>query len=254
MYIRTKDEALQYLAEILDLPERREQIMHSTICILLCLEVEPRLFMADCQALLIEGGLENLRARRRDAVESAEDLPVGVLDPVEDQLFEEIASALDAIRYSDVVRQVFPELRADRWQIARALSLYESGIREQITAAVKGRGEPARVRSAREAVEGMIAALRPAWSDRLGAIRTACLEALKGVPGIEADRLHQEAEELFELFAVSDRRASELLAAIDEGTARVGEQVAKCRELMAAARALQSDAPPTPPGQIRDVA
>src|SRR6185295_771792 len=117
MYIRTHQDALRNLAEILDLPERRDRIIQSTVRIMLCLEVEPRLFLADCQALLIEGGLETLRARRRDAVEAAEDLPIVVLDPAEDQLFEEIASALDALRFTDVVRQVFPALHADRWQI-----------------------------------------------------------------------------------------------------------------------------------------
>src|SRR6185436_2748383 len=120
MYIRSREDALDHLAEILDLPERRDQIIQSTIRIMLCLEVEPRIFLADCQALLIEGGLETLRARRREAVEALEDLPIVVLDPVEDQLFEEIASALAALRFTQVVRQVFPAIRGKRWQIARA--------------------------------------------------------------------------------------------------------------------------------------
>src|SRR5688500_88806 len=119
MYIRTKEDALENLAEILQIPERRDQIIQSTVRIMLCLEVEPRILLADCQALLIEGGLETLRSRRRDAVEAAEDLPVVVLDEVEDRLFEEVASALDALRFTEVVRQVFPGIRADRWQIGR---------------------------------------------------------------------------------------------------------------------------------------
>jgi hypothetical protein len=253
MYIRTRDDALESLAEILDLPERREQIMQSTIRIMLCLEVEPRLFLADCQALLIEGGLETLRARRRDAVEAAEDLPVVVLDPDEDQLFEEIASALDALRFTDVVRQVFPGLRADRWQIARALLLYESGVREQVASAVRSRGDARLFVAARDAVEGMISALRPSWGDRVGSIRTACLETLKRTDVLEPDRLHEEAELLFELFVVSDLRAPELLAAIDADAARAQEQIARVRELAAAARALQNEPPPRP-GTIRDVA
>ena len=36
-------------------------------------------------------------------------------------------SALDALRFTDVVRQVFPALRADRWQIARATPHGRSG-------------------------------------------------------------------------------------------------------------------------------
>src|SRR5262245_12073522 len=251
MYIRSREDALDSLAEILDLPERRDQIIQATIRIMLCLEVEPRLFLADCQALLIEGGLETLRARRREMVE-AEDLPVAVLDADEDQLFEEIASALDALRFTDVVRKVFPGIRAERWQIARSILLYESGVREQVSAAVRSRGDEAKIRAAREAVEGMVTALRPSWGDRVGAIRAACLETLRRMDVLEPDRLHEEADLLFELFAVSDRRAPALLEAIDVDFARAQDQIARLRELAAAAKALQSE--PPPPGKVRDVA
>ena len=254
MYIRTHDEALQNLAEILDLPERRDRILQSTVRIMLCLEVEPRLFLADCQALLIEGGLEILRARRREALDAIEDPPVVLLDPGEDRLFEEVASALDALRFSDTVRRVFPALRADRWQIARALLLYESGLREQISAAIKGHAEVARLDAAREAVEGMIGALRPAWGDRVGALRGACLETLKQAGDLDPDRLHQEAETLFELFAASDERASQLLAAIDADRARAAEQITRLRDHLMAVRALDDGPPPGDPGKIREVA
>ena len=252
MYIRTRDDALETLAEILDLPERRDQIIQSTIRIMLCLEVEPRLFLADCQALLIEGGLETLRTRRRDAFD-AEDLPIVVLDADEDQLFEEIASALDALRFTDVVRQVFPGIRGERWQLARAILLYESGVRDQVAAAVRSRGDERQMGAARTAVEGMVTALRPSWGDRVGAIRTACLETLKRMDVMEPDRLHQEADLLFELFAVSDRRAPELLSAIDADFGKAQDQISRLRELAAAAKALQTE-PPSPPGNIRNVA
>lgn len=254
MYIRTREEAMETLAEILDLSERRDQIIQSTIRIMLCLEVEPRMFLADCQALLIEGGLETLRARRREAVEALEDLPIVVMDPVEDQLFEEIASALDAFRFTQVVRQVFPSLRAERWQIARAILLYETGVRDQVSAAVRSRGDERRIGEARAAVEGMVTALRPSWSDRAGAIRAACLETLKRMDVLEPDRLHEEADLLFELFAVSDRRAPELLEAIDADFGRAQDQIARLRELATAAKAIQTEPPPSPPGHIRDVA
>jgi hypothetical protein len=254
MYIRTREEALDNLADILALPERRDQIIQSTVRIMLCLEVEPRLFLADCQALLIEGGLETLRSRRRDAVEAAEDLPVVVLDPDEDKLFEEVASALDALRFAGTVRQVFPGIRADRWQLARALLLYESGVREQVTAGVKAHGDAAKVAAAREGLEILIAALRPAWSDRVGAIRGACLETLKRTDVLDPDRLHEEAERLFEVFASSDQRAPQLLDAIDTDAAHAEEQISRIREMADAARKLQEEPPPPPPGQVKDVA
>ena len=254
MYIRSHDDALLSLADILELPERRDQIIQITVQIMLCLEVGARIFMADCQALLIEGGLETLRARRKEAVEAALDLPVAVEDPEDDRLFEEVASALDALRFSSVVRQIFPELRSDRWQIARAILLYEAGIREQISVAVRSRGEPLAVQGAYDAVNGMIQALRPSWSDRLGTLRTACLEALKTAAALDPDRLHEEAELLFELFATSDERAPRLLAAIDQGGADAVEQIEKLREMAEAARALRPEPPPPSPGDVRDVA
>jgi hypothetical protein len=256
MYIRTRDDALENLAQILDLPDRREQIIQCTVRIMLCLEVEPRLFLADAQALLIEGGLDALRDRRRLLVEAAENLTVGFVDEDEDRLFEEVASALDALRFASVVRQVFPALHADRWQIARAILLYEPGVREQLSEAVRAHGDAARVDRAREALESMIAALRPAWIDRLGAIRGACLEAVKKSAGLDADQVHPEAEAVFELFAVSDERAPELLQAIDaDDGARAAEQVLQLRELAAAARQLQRGSPPPDgPDQAREVA
>src|SRR5579859_2197207 len=254
MYIRTREDAIENLAQILELPDRRDQIIQSTVRIMLCLEVEPRLFLADCQALLIEGGLDALRERRRLLVEAAENLTIGFIDDSEDRLFEDVASALDALRFVEVVRQVFPGLHADRWQVARLILLYESGVREQINEAVRAHGDPAHAERGREALETMIAALRPAWSDRLGAIRSACIETLKGMESIDADQVHQEAETLFELFAMSNDRAPELLEALDsDEPARAVAQITHLRDLATAAKTLQGP-PPSPPGQSKEVA
>ncbi len=242
MYIRTKDEALENLAEILKIPDRRDQIIQSTVRIMLCLEVEPRLLLSDCQALLIEGGLETLRVRRRQVVEAAEDLPAGARDPADDKMFEDVASALDALRFTSVVRQLFPEIRADRWQIGRTILLYESGVREQIAGAVQGHADPARIAAARDAIEGMITVLRPTWVDRVGALRSACLEAVKAT-GMEADRVHEESEILYELFAISDVRAGDLLTAIDSNPREAAELILKVRDMADAARALQAEPP-----------
>jgi hypothetical protein len=254
MYIRTREDAIENLAQILELPDRRDQIIQSTVRIMLCLEVEPRLFLADCQALLIEGGLDALRERRRLLVEAAENLTVGFIDESEDRLFEDVASALDALRFVEVVRQIFPGIKADRWQIGRLISLYESGVREQIAEAVRGRSDPARADHGREALETMISALRPAWSDRLGAIRSACLETLKSLQNVDVDQLHEEAETLFELFAMSNDRAPELLEAIDaDDSSRATAQITHLREIAAVARSLQGP-PPSTPDQTKEVA
>src|SRR5438477_9346476 len=115
MYIRHQGDAVDALAQILEMPERRQQIVQCTIKIMLCLDVEPRVFLSDCQALLIEGGLDALRRKRRESLENHEAIPIIVLDPEGDRLFEAAAAALDALRLTDVVRQVFPDLRHERW-------------------------------------------------------------------------------------------------------------------------------------------
>jgi hypothetical protein len=71
---------------------------------------------------------------------------------------------------------------------------------------------------------------------------------------IDTDQLHEEAETLFELFAMSNDRAPELLEALDtDDPARVAAQIIRLRDLATAARALQGP-PPPPPGQSKEVA
>ena len=103
MYLRSREDALDAVAEILNLPERCDQLVQATVKIMLCLEVEPRLFLADCQALLVEGGLEALRRKRHDLLESLENCPLVVLDPVEDRLFDQ-RDRFDAVAAEEGVR------------------------------------------------------------------------------------------------------------------------------------------------------
>ncbi len=56
------------LAEILDLPERRQQIVQSTVKVAVCMTVETRRFMLDVQAGILSGGLDGLRAQREKAL------------------------------------------------------------------------------------------------------------------------------------------------------------------------------------------
>ena len=64
MFIHTYREAHDAVVEILDLPGRRAQIVACTVKIMQCLEAETRDFMAQCQSLLLEGGLGELQRRR----------------------------------------------------------------------------------------------------------------------------------------------------------------------------------------------
>jgi len=243
VYIRTREEALAAVADILDLPDRRAQIIQSSIAIMTCLDCDPRDFLVDCQALLIEDGLEALRARREEVLETAEPMPLVVLDPEGDRQFRDTASALDALRLSSVVRDVFSDLRHERWMVARALLRREAEVRSRLSEAIRSRGNLEEFRRARRAVDEIVGAERPSWADRAGTLRAACLVVLRADPSLDPDSLHQEAEELFEVFAADDARARALLEAVDRGPHESVLQVLQLREVVAALRALPAEAP-----------
>jgi hypothetical protein len=243
MYIRHQGDALDALAQILDLPERRQQIVQCTIKIMLCLDAEPRAFLGDCQALLIEGGLDALRRKRHETLEAHDSVPILILDPEGDRLFEAAASALDALRLTDVVRQIFPDLRHERWIVARALLNHESDLQAQLSAAIKARGQKDVLRCARGSVDSILASQHPAWADRAGTLRAACLDVLRGARLTDPDCLHEEADRLFELVALSDERANGLLDAIDRNPEDAVAQVARLYEALDAVRSITAATP-----------
>jgi hypothetical protein len=245
MYIRHQGDALDALAGILDLPDRRQQIVQSTIKIMLCLDAEPRMFLVDCQALLLEGGLEALRRKRQESLHAQDAVPILILDPEGDKLFEAAAGALDALRLTDVVRRVFPQIRHERWIIARALLSDEGAIQAQLSAAIKSHGQSDVVRCALASVDSILASRHPAWGDRAGTIRAACVDVLKGARLTDPDSLHEEADLLFELFALSDERAEGLLEALDRDPEDAVTRVAHLYEALDAVRALALR-PPAP--------
>jgi hypothetical protein len=249
MYIRHQGDALDALAQILDLPERRQQIVECTIKIMLCLDAEPRTLLADAQALLIEDGLDALRRKRRDVLEHPETIPVVILDPEGDRLFEAAATALDALRLTDVVRRVFPDLRTERWIVARALLSHEAEVRDQLAAAIKARGQGDVLRCSRASVDSILGGCRPAWIDRAGTLRAACVDVLKGARLVEPDQLHEDADLLFEVFALSDARAEAIFAALDQAPEEAVRQIGRLYEALDAVRALPAPAPSRAPSE-----
>src|SRR6185436_20061006 len=98
-YLRTLDEAIDAVAEILEIPSQRDRLIQSTVKIMMCMNPEPREFMADSQALLIEGGLDALAARRRELLETLEaQTAVVILNPEEDGMYDAVGASLDALR------------------------------------------------------------------------------------------------------------------------------------------------------------
>jgi len=255
VYIRTEEEALTAVAEILDLRQRRDQLVQTTVKIMLCLEAEPRAFLGDCQALLIEGGLEALQRKRREFLEKDENVPIVVLDPEDDRLFEATARALDALRFSNVVMKIFPEFTGifERWWIARAILAHEEEIKKTLTAAIRARRYAEEFDPVRLSVQAAIVAQRPEWIERAGALRAACRDALRLDAGIPTERLEEAADAVFNVLATSDERMRPILRPAPDDPAAAGDRIRQAFALLEAARSIlsRSSSFPDDPGISR---
>ena len=189
MYVRNKAEALDAVAAVLALPERRQQIVQLTVRIAMCLDADARSFLADCQAGLIEGGLEHMRKRRHDMLAAQQqEAPeaIVIVDSNEDQLLEQVGMALDALRLSEIVRQAFPALREKHapWEIARAFLAAEEELRAVVIEAVRahGAGNSVVYDKSRAEIARRILAAAPAWMATLPTLQQACEEVAPGDP------------------------------------------------------------------------
>jgi hypothetical protein len=158
------------VAAVLALPDRRQQIVQLTVKVAMCLDAEARSFLADCQAGLIEGGLDFMRKRRHDMLHAAqEEAPeaIVIVDSAEDQLLEQVGLALDALRLSEIARQVFPDVRErhEAWEVARALLADEQEVRRLLTEAVKahGAGNSVLYDQCKKEMLRRVEAVRPGW-------------------------------------------------------------------------------------------
>ena len=148
--LRTVEEARDALAEVLEATERPRQIIGMMEKIMFCRAAEPRRFLSDALAGLIKGGLEEMREKRRKALEKmkaeeaarareleaqiqetsaqrreeavdaaaaeadADDAPVPIVivpEPAELKILEELGSQLDALNLAAVAREIFPDLK-----------------------------------------------------------------------------------------------------------------------------------------------
>jgi hypothetical protein len=149
--IRSIDEARDALAEVLAADGRPRQIMGMMEKIMYCRAAEPRRFLSDAFDGLIKGGLEELREKRRKALEKkqaedaarakeleaqiqetsaqrreevveeaaaeAEDanapVPIVIVpEAAEIKILEELGTQLDALNLAAVAREIFPDLKS----------------------------------------------------------------------------------------------------------------------------------------------
>jgi len=193
IYIRSKAEALDAVASVLALPERRQQIVQLTVRVAMCLDPQARTFLADCQAGLIEGGLEHMRKRRHDLLAAhQQEAPeaIVIVDSTEDQLLEQVGMALDAMRLAEIVRQTFPLVREKHagWEIARAFLADEEELRKVVIEAVRahGAGNSVVYERDRAEIERRIVAVTPAWMSTLPTLEAACEEVAPNDPHLLA--------------------------------------------------------------------
>ena len=191
------------MAAILALPERRQQIIQLTVRLAMCLEPEARDFLADCQAGLIEGGLEYMRRRRHEilaAMQNDAQEAIVIIDSAEDQLLEQAGIALDALRLAEIPRQIFPDLRAEHppFEVARAILADETAMRQIAIDAVKAHGaaNSALYERLRKDLRQRVQAVRPGWIGTAPTLHAACQEANP-----------RSADPLYSVIAVDDLRA-----------------------------------------------
>jgi len=213
MYLRTKQDALEAVAEILALPERCQQIIQLTVKIMSCLASEARRFLTECMATLIENGLEYMRRKRQESLdELREQTPDAliVLDPSHDDLLEEAGSALDALRMAHVAMEVFPDLRrkVPSWRVARAVLHHESSVREALIQGVRlqAGSRSTDLAPALDELLRLIESSVPEWLESTPAIEALCNEAL-----LNAEAPPHDSDVLFSVLAMSDDRVRLLL-------------------------------------------
>ncbi len=235
MFIRSKDEALAALSEILELPERRDQIVQSTVKVAVCLDPEARHFMIDVQAGILGGGLEALRHRRQEALSRLSETQVrrrapGV-DVRKDPLLDEIGTALDLLRMVDILSEVFPAAssRHPRWELARFIHENESWTREAIEAGLRRRGKPQHA-ALEEKVLARIEERKPWWPEWADSMRQACAHYAKTLArGSGVHPAANDPEVLFQVIAMSEERARAMLKSITGTSDEVMEYLSGIR-------------------------
>ncbi|HEX7900689.1 MAG TPA: hypothetical protein VF950_23215 [Planctomycetota bacterium] len=218
MYIRTRDDAMDALGAILELPERRSQIVQSTVKVALCMTPEARSFMLDVQAGILSGGLDALRERRQAAVKKLTDTTIRRkapgIDIKTDPLLEPIGQALDLLKMVDILISTFPGVAArhPKWELARFIHENVSYVREAIEAGLRRRGKPEHAPLEKK-VLAKVEEAKPWWPEWAQPLKEACahyVRLLSKEPG-DVQPQSNDPDVSFYIITMSDERAQEVL-------------------------------------------
>ena len=251
--IHSIEEAREALAEVLAHPERPRQIISIMEKIMFCRIHEARRFLMDAMDGLIRGGLEEMRKKRREALErkqaeedaaraaeleaqirttsaqerveavQAAEVPSeeGVPEPIvivpsqdELKILEELGTQLDALNLAAVAREIFPDLKGQFEPWEVARAIFAN----------EAEARAALLQGARLKDHERAAMLAPAW-DTIRRLIENSRPSWKGrVPALRsvvdehfasaAPNAHgATAQSMFEVLAMRDDRALEVLDA-----------------------------------------
>lgn len=210
MAIRTREEALRALEEILRLG-RAQQIVRLTARLAECSTREARQVLLKAQEGIVQGNLSARSAisrakspdsRPRIKLHAEEKAKAAEAEQEDAKLQEEILAALEALKVAVVAFDLFPAMAAKfaRWEAARAARAHPDRLRRVIRAAT----DPDTAREAEEKLARTIQEMRPWWHDQCTALEEACVRTVKA----ESDpRWRAGPTTLMDVIAVNDLRA-----------------------------------------------
>lgn len=205
--IRTREEALKALSEVLVL-DRRGQIVQITVKLAQCLTPETRQILFRAQEGLVAGRLQT-RIRERETMKQQQPRPAARVPTVPDEeviddsrINEEIAIALEALKVAAVAFDVFPTLRGKyaRWEVARAAIHYGDNLRELIRAGT----DPGTAAGAERKMETGVARFRPWWHGQVPSIAQVCEHVRRAAPD---SPWRVGAQSLLDIVATTELRA-----------------------------------------------
>ncbi len=215
MVIRTREDALKALSEVLNL-DRRQQIVQITVKLAQCLTPESRQILFRAQEGMVAGTLQSrLKARGKGqapasasladfiAKESVAPPEVDENAPIDDtRVTDEIGLALEALKVAAVAFDVYPTLRGKfaRWEVARAAAHFGEDFQKLIAAGT----EPRTAGEALRKLTTVVTRFRPWWHAQVPVIAQAC-EVVRRQHTDSAWRIG--AKSLLDIVATTELRA-----------------------------------------------